>query len=88
MALVKLPLTQSFWRRDETIAVFHLLGDRGFFPDAVTREATLAHDETAEVSEAEIAVHWQEEAYVHPPKTFIAQADLTDKASKRLNGLE
>ena len=40
----------------------------------------MAQDRTAEVSEAEIAVHWQEEAYVHPPKTFIAQANLTDKA--------
>jgi acetyl-CoA synthetase len=30
------------------------------------------------VSEAEIAVHWQEEAYVHPPEKFVAQANLTD----------
>src|SRR5271157_600102 len=36
-------------------------------------------DRTLEVSEAEIAVHWQEEAYVHPPEKFIAQANLTDK---------
>ena len=29
------------------------------------------------VSEAQIAVHWQEEAYFSPPKGFIAQANLT-----------
>src|SRR5271157_1864978 len=40
----------------------------------------MAQDRTAEVSEAEIAVHWQEEAYVHPPTSFIAQANLTDSA--------
>ncbi len=34
---------------------------------------------TAEVSEAEIAVHWQEENYVNPPERFVAQANLTDK---------
>ncbi len=33
----------------------------------------------AEVSEAQIAVHWQEEKYYSPPKEFIAQANLTDK---------
>ena len=32
----------------------------------------------SEVSEAEIAVHWQEEGYYHPPVSFIAQANLTD----------
>jgi len=37
---------------------------------------------TAEVSEAEIAVHWQEEDYIRPPKTFIAQANLKDAATK------
>ncbi len=31
-----------------------------------------------DVSEAEIAVHWQEEAYYHPPAKFIAQANLAD----------
>ncbi len=36
-------------------------------------------DRTLEVSEAEIAVHWQEEAYLHPPEKFITQANLTDK---------
>ena len=33
----------------------------------------------SEVSEAEIAVHWQEEGYYHPPVSFIAQANLTDR---------
>jgi acetyl-CoA synthetase len=32
----------------------------------------------AEVSEAEIAVHWREEEYYNPPAKFIAQANLTD----------
>ena len=32
------------------------------------------------MSEAEIAVHWREEAYVRPPASFIAQANLTDPA--------
>jgi acetyl-CoA synthetase len=31
-----------------------------------------------ETSEAEIAVHWQEENYYHPPASFIGQANLTD----------
>ena len=34
---------------------------------------------TADVSEAEIAVHWQEENYVNPSDRFGAQANLTDK---------
>src|SRR6266699_6277710 len=39
----------------------------------------MSQDRTAEVSEAEIAVHWQEEDYVNPPEKFIAQANLADK---------
>ena len=31
-----------------------------------------------EVSEAEIAVHWKEEEYFHPPKPFVDQANMTD----------
>jgi acetyl-CoA synthetase len=31
-----------------------------------------------DVSEAEIAVHWQEEQYYQPPKSFIDQANLKD----------
>jgi acetyl-CoA synthetase len=33
---------------------------------------------SGEVSEAEIAVHWQEEGYYPPPVSFVAQANLTD----------
>ena len=29
----------------------------------------------AQVSEAQIAVHWPEEAYYYPPAKFIAQAN-------------
>jgi acetyl-CoA synthetase len=34
--------------------------------------------EIIETSEAEIAVHWQEEDYYHPSAQFIAQANMTD----------
>ncbi|MCB9098525.1 MAG: acetate--CoA ligase [Anaerolineales bacterium] len=34
--------------------------------------------ESMEVSEAQIAVHWQEEDYYHPSTEFIAQANMTD----------
>ncbi len=37
-----------------------------------------AQQESADVSEAEIAVHWPEEDYVPPAAQFIAQANLTD----------
>ena len=39
----------------------------------------MSQHRTAEVSEAEIAVHWPEEDYVNPPEKFVAQANLTDK---------
>ena len=45
-----------------------------------SQEAAAAQDRTGEVSEAEIAVHWQEEGLVKPPETFVAQANLTYKA--------
>ena len=35
-------------------------------------------DKETEVSEAAIAVHWKEEEYFHPPKKFIAQANMND----------
>ena len=38
----------------------------------------MSNTETAGVSEAEIAVHWQEENYYYPPTSFIAQANMTD----------
>jgi acetyl-CoA synthetase len=34
--------------------------------------------EVVETSEAQIAVHWGEEAYYYPPTSFIAQANMTD----------
>ena len=37
-------------------------------------------EQQTELSEAEIAVHWQEENYYHPPEKFIAQANLADKS--------
>ncbi len=37
-----------------------------------------SEQQTVDVSEAQIAVHWPEEAYVAPPSRFIAQANLTD----------
>jgi acetyl-CoA synthetase len=36
--------------------------------------------EIVETSEAEIAVHWGEEAYFYPSAKFIAQANMTDEA--------
>ena len=38
----------------------------------------MAEKEVVETSEAQIAVHWQEEEYVHPTMEFIAQANMTD----------
>jgi acetyl-CoA synthetase len=35
-------------------------------------------NEAIEVTEAQIAVHWQEEEYFHPSTQFIAQANMTD----------
>ena len=36
-------------------------------------------EQPSDLSEAEIAVHWQEEKYYYPSERFIAQANLTDK---------
>ena len=44
----------------------------------MSRSKDMAQSKRDDVSEAEIAVHWQEEAYVHPPEKFVAQANLTD----------
>jgi acetyl-CoA synthetase len=38
----------------------------------------LSEKEVPEVSEAQIAVHWQEEKYYPPSPQFIAQANMTD----------
>ncbi len=39
----------------------------------------MAKEET-EASEAQIAVHWQEEGYYYPSTKFIAQANMTDES--------
>ncbi|MBR9986734.1 MAG: acetate--CoA ligase [Desulfosarcina sp.] len=39
----------------------------------------MAEKEVVETSEAQIAVHWQEEGYYYPSTKFIAQANMTDK---------
>ncbi len=38
----------------------------------------MSEPEVHEVSEAQIAVHWKEEEYLHPSTQFIAQANMTD----------
>ncbi len=40
----------------------------------------MADKEVVETSEAQIAVHWQEEKYVYPSEKFIAQANITDES--------
>ena len=40
----------------------------------------MAIERVAEASEAQIAVHWKEEEYFHPPAKFIGQANLVDPA--------
>jgi acetyl-CoA synthetase len=37
-------------------------------------------ERASEVNEAQIAVHWKEEEYLHPPAKFIGQANLVDPA--------
>ena len=39
----------------------------------------MAEKESVETSEAQIAVHWQEEDYYYPSAKFIAQANMTDE---------
>ncbi|HEV8634892.1 MAG TPA: acetate--CoA ligase [Chloroflexota bacterium] len=39
--------------------------------------------EEAQVSEAQIAVHWKEEEYYYPPPGFIGQANAADPAIRR-----
>jgi acetyl-CoA synthetase len=38
----------------------------------------MAVERGVEASEAQIAVHWREEEYVHPPPAFVGQANLVD----------
>ena len=39
----------------------------------------MAEKKVVETSEAQIAVHWQEEEYFYPSTKFIAQANMTDE---------
>jgi len=39
----------------------------------------MSEKERVETSEAQIAVHWQEEGYYYPSSKFIAQANMTDE---------
>ena len=38
----------------------------------------MTQNEATQTSEAQIAVHWREEEYIHPRPQFIAQANMTD----------
>ncbi len=40
----------------------------------------MAEKEIIETSEAQIAVHWQEEGYYYPSYDFVSQANVTDKS--------
>jgi acetyl-CoA synthetase len=44
------------------------------------RRAPGPKEEESRLSEAEIAVHWKEEAVYYPPPSFVGQANLTDPA--------
>lgn len=48
----------------------------------------MSGQELERVSEAQIAVHWQEEEYFHPSVPFIAQANMTDPTIYERFGLE
>jgi len=40
----------------------------------------MTESQEAQVSEAQIAVHWREEEYIYPPEPFVAQANAADPA--------
>jgi acetyl-CoA synthetase len=40
----------------------------------------MTESQEAQVSEAQIAVHWREEEYIYPPESFIRQANASDPA--------
>ncbi len=47
----------------------------------------MTEEQFQEVSEAEIAVHWQEEEYFPPSPQFVAQANMTDPGMRERFGL-
>ena len=52
--------------------------------DKTQLDKTEAAGETsADVNEAQIAVHWKEEEYYHPTAKFVGQANLTDPSVQR-----
>ena len=59
-----------------------LKGDRVSQPNLyeLNKEGvSMSEKERVETSEAQIAVHWQEEGYYYPSAKFIAQANMTDE---------
>ena len=48
----------------------------------------MAEKEIVATSEAEIAVHWQEEDYYYPSTEFVAQANMTDSGIYQRFGLK
>ena len=48
----------------------------------------MAEKEHVETSEAQIAVHWQEEGYYYPSTKFVAQANMTDETIYERFGLD
>ena len=52
------------------------------------KEDTMSEQDNTGGSEAQIAVHWQEEEYFYPSNTFIAQANMTDEDVYKRFGLD
>src|SRR5260221_31691 len=48
--------------------------------DSHNAQDAQGRDTQAQVSEAQIAVHWREEEYYPPPPSFVAQANAADPA--------
>jgi acetyl-CoA synthetase len=44
----------------------------------VAPERRATAEQGTQVSEAQIAVHWREEEYYHPPARFVGQANAAD----------
>ncbi|MGH8118013.1 MAG: hypothetical protein ACREPJ_12055, partial [Rhodanobacteraceae bacterium] len=49
---------------------------------------TMQAEAGTEANEAQIAVHWQEEKYIQPPKEFVEQAILRDPDVRKRFGEE
>ena len=44
----------------------------------VDKELIMSNRGNETVTEAQIAVHWQEEKYLYPSDEFVAQANMSD----------